>query len=174
MQNLYDFQLHFEIEDTVLHANCLLVAGFVDTWHTPHAIAMAMAMIMIMLLAVASAGALMGPDVDRYAVTFDSPSDTSFGAMPLGNGRTSANTWVDSSTGDVMLNIGLADALDENSNLLKLGIIRVRSLACPPATAKHGMVGARLCLSVFVSRALSLSYTHTVTHADVHPHALNY
>jgi hypothetical protein len=39
--------------------------------------------------------------------------------MPVGNGRLSANVWVDDVSGDVMLNIGLADALDENSNLLK-------------------------------------------------------
>ena len=41
--------------------------------------------------------------------------------MPLGNGRVSVNAWVDAASGDVMLSIGLADALDENSNLLKAG-----------------------------------------------------
>ena len=33
----------------------------------------------------------------------------------------SVNAWVDAASGDVMLSIGLADALDENSNLLKAG-----------------------------------------------------
>lgn len=45
--------------------------------------------------------------------------------MPVGNGRTSANVWVDAATGDVVLNLGLADAFDENSNLLKLGLVRI-------------------------------------------------
>lgn len=46
--------------------------------------------------------------------------------MPVGNGRSSANVFVESTTGDLVLTLGLADALDENSNLLKLGIVRVR------------------------------------------------
>lgn len=63
--------------------------------------------------------------VDLYSVSFDSPSISSLGGMPVGNGRTTANVWVEASTGDLVLLLGLADALDENSNLLKLGIIRV-------------------------------------------------
>ena len=78
------------------------------------------------LAAIASAAAGRGPAVDQYGVVFGSPSGSSLGAMPLGNGRTSANVWVEASTGDLVLLLGLADALDENSNLLKLGIVRVR------------------------------------------------
>ena len=86
----------------------------------------------------AAVAAVPVPGVDRYAVTYDSPrwgcdegkhdstACGSLGAMPLGNGRASAGVWVDDKNGDLMLNIGLADALDENSNLLKLGIVRVR------------------------------------------------
>ena len=68
----------------------------------------------------------VGPAVDRYAVTFDTPSESSLGAMPIGNGRTAANVWVDSATGDIKLLLALADALDENSNLLKLGTVLIR------------------------------------------------
>jgi hypothetical protein len=46
--------------------------------------------------------------------------------MPVGNGRSSANVWVDVNSGDLMLLLGLADAFDENSNLLKLGRVRIR------------------------------------------------
>ena len=52
--------------------------------------------------------------VDLYSVSFDSPSFSSLGAMPVGNGRTTANVWVEASTGDLVLLLGLADALDEN------------------------------------------------------------
>ena len=77
-------------------------------------------------LPVAAGCAGAAPAPNRYAVTYDSPSASSLGAMPLGNGRTSANIWVEAATGDLMLSLGLADALDENSNLLKLGLLRVR------------------------------------------------
>ena len=66
------------------------------------------------------------PAVDQFAVTYLTPSESSLGAMPLGNGRTSVNTWVERSTSDLLLSVGLADALDENSNLLKLGLVRVQ------------------------------------------------
>ena len=64
--------------------------------------------------------------VDAYGVTWKSPSVNAFGAMPVGNGRTSANVYVEASTCDLVLTLGLADALDENSNLLKLGRLRIR------------------------------------------------
>eukprot|EP00036_Acanthoecidae_sp_10tr_P015179 CAMPEP_0206287244 /NCGR_PEP_ID=MMETSP0106_2-20121207/1009_1 /ASSEMBLY_ACC=CAM_ASM_000206 /TAXON_ID=81532 /ORGANISM="Acanthoeca-like sp., Strain 10tr" /LENGTH=932 /DNA_ID=CAMNT_0053717777 /DNA_START=54 /DNA_END=2849 /DNA_ORIENTATION=- len=70
------------------------------------------------------------PNVDRYAVTFTSPSTSSLGAMPVGNGRVAVNVWADRASGDVVLLIGLADALDENGILLKLG--RVRLALDPP------------------------------------------
>ena len=72
----------------------------------------------------------------QYSVTYDSPSASSLGAMPLGNGRASANAWVEQHTGDLVLNLGLADALDENSNLLKLGLVRVRLQ--PPLDTSSG------------------------------------
>ena len=53
-----------------------------------------------MVMALALAGAVFavaargGPAVDQYSVSFDTPSVSSLGSMPLGNGRTTANTWV--------------------------------------------------------------------------------
>lgn len=82
---------------------------------------------------------------DQYSVVYDSPSVSSLGAMPLGNGRTSANTWVEASSGDLVLSLGLADAFDENSNLLKLGLIRLRLQ--PPLNTSAGVFNQTLVLS---------------------------
>ena len=60
-----------------------------------------------------------------YDVVWPSPSTSSLGAMPVGNGRSSANVWVEEQGGDLLLLLGLADAFDENSNLLKIGRVRV-------------------------------------------------
>jgi len=48
--------------------------------------------------------------VDQYSVSFDTPSVSSLGSMPLGNGRTTANTWVDASNGDLVLLLGENDS----------------------------------------------------------------
>eukprot|EP00911_Craspedida_sp_UC1_P001208 UC1_evm3s912 len=83
--------------------------------------------------------------VDDYNVAWYSPSTSSLGAMPVGNGRLSANVWVEASSGDLMLTLGLADALDENSNLLKLGRLRIRT--DPPLWADGASFSQKLVLS---------------------------
>ena len=90
--------------------------------------------------------------VDQFSVTYLTPSESSLGAMPLGNGRTSVNMWVERSTSDVMLSIGLADALDENSNLLKLGLVRVQ-LDPPLDTSKAFNQTLRLSTATVEIRA---------------------
>ena len=80
------------------------------------------------------------PPVDAYGVIWSTPSTSSLGAMPVGNGRTSANVWVEARTGDLLLNLGLMDALDENSNLLKLGRVRLR--VDPPLVSSAGTESA--------------------------------
>lgn len=84
-------------------------------------------------------------NVDQFAVSYLTPSESSLGAMPVGNGRTSVNVWADQSTGDVMLSLGLADALDENSNLLKLGLVRVQLQ--PPLDVRLGFNQTLLLVS---------------------------
>lgn len=58
-------------------------------------------------------------------VTWDSPSPTSAGSLPLGNGDLAANVWVEPS-GDVVFYLAKSDAWDHLSRLLKLGRLRVR------------------------------------------------
>eukprot|EP00040_Diaphanoeca_grandis_P036043 m.228213 g.228213 ORF g.228213 m.228213 type:complete len:1005 (+) comp33539_c0_seq1:52-3066(+) len=69
------------------------------------------------------------PGVD---VVWDTPSDDVLGSMPLGNGKLGLNIWADASS-----NIGLllshVDALDENTNLNKLGRIILKVV--PPKRA---------------------------------------
>ena len=57
-------------------------------------------------------------------IAWDSPSESSAGSMPLGNGDLGINVWVEGG-GDLLFYIGKTDAWDENARLLKLGRIRL-------------------------------------------------
>ena len=85
------------------------------------------ASMLLLLPALLLAGTAQGDAVDDYGVVWTSPSVNELGAMPVGNGRASANVFVEAGSCDLVLTLGLADALDENSNLLKLGRVRVRA-----------------------------------------------
>ncbi|MDD3666485.1 MAG: DUF5703 domain-containing protein, partial [Bacteroidales bacterium] len=52
------------------------------------------------------------------------------GSLPLGNGDVTLNVWV-SRTGELCLLVGKADAYDENSSLLKPGLLRIGFLPAP-------------------------------------------
>ncbi len=58
-------------------------------------------------------------------LTWDSPSDNSFGSMPLGNGDIGANVWVEEN-GDLLFYVSKVDAFDAGHALRKLGRVRVR------------------------------------------------
>ena len=73
--------------------------------------------------------------MDRYNVTWDTPSTDSSGSMPLGNGDTGLNLWVEGG-GDLLLYISKTDAWSETGRLLKLGRARVRLTPNPFATGK--------------------------------------
>jgi endonuclease/exonuclease/phosphatase family metal-dependent hydrolase len=64
---------------------------------------------------------------EQSNVVWTSPqwNDDGSGAMPLGNGDITVAAWVSSVTGDLRLVIGKSDALDENSQAVKVGIVRV-------------------------------------------------
>ncbi|MDX6766574.1 MAG: DUF5703 domain-containing protein [Candidatus Methylacidiphilales bacterium] len=76
----------------------------------------------------------IGPaDLAPYNVVWESPSADSAGSMPLGNGETGINLWVEKSTGDVLLYIARGDAWTENVvlyrgdyGLAKVGRIRIK------------------------------------------------
>ncbi|MFI5357752.1 MAG: DUF5703 domain-containing protein, partial [Opitutales bacterium] len=58
-------------------------------------------------------------------VTWDSPSPTSAGSLPLGNGDLAASVWVEPA-GDLVLYVAKSDAWDHLCRLIKLGRLRVR------------------------------------------------
>ncbi|NLX14244.1 MAG: hypothetical protein GXY44_11405 [Phycisphaerales bacterium] len=62
---------------------------------------------------------------DNCNVIWSTPSQNSFGSMPLGNGDIGLNLWVEEN-GDLLFYISKTDAWSELHRLLKLGRIRVR------------------------------------------------
>ena len=62
----------------------------------------------------------VGPDVEKYNVVWDSPSESSFGSMPLGNGDIGLNVWVENN-GHLLFYIAKVDALDSKQLGPKLG-----------------------------------------------------
>ncbi len=58
-------------------------------------------------------------------VVWDSPSEDSFGSMPLGNGDVGVNVWVEES-GDIVFYVSKVDAFDSGHLLPKLGRVRLR------------------------------------------------
>lgn len=61
----------------------------------------------------------------RLNVVWDSPSEDSFGSMPVGNGDVGANVWVETG-GDILFYISKVDAFDADHRLPKLGRVRLR------------------------------------------------
>jgi alpha-L-fucosidase 2 len=72
--------------------------------------------------------------LDRLNVVWDSPSESSFGSMPLGNGDVGANVWVEPN-GDLLFYIGKVDALDAGHLLPILGRARLRF--APPLDVRN-------------------------------------
>lgn len=64
-------------------------------------------------------------DVERLNVVWDTPSENSFGSMPLGNGDIGMNVWTEPN-GDVLFYISKVNAFDAEHKLPKLGRIRMR------------------------------------------------
>jgi hypothetical protein len=77
--------------------------------------------------------AIGAAELAPYNVVWDSPSEGSSGSMPLGNGETGINLWVEKSTGDLVLYLARGDAWTENVvlyrgdyGLAKVGRVRVK------------------------------------------------
>ncbi|MCX6877748.1 MAG: DUF5703 domain-containing protein [Verrucomicrobia bacterium] len=60
-----------------------------------------------------------------YNLTWTSPSSSSLGSMPLGNGETGLNVWVEGD-GDLLFYIARSDSESEANDNLKMGRIRVK------------------------------------------------
>lgn len=63
--------------------------------------------------------------ISNCNVSWDTPSESSLGSMPLGNGDIGANVWTEPN-GDVLLYISKVDAFNHAHLLPKLGKIRIR------------------------------------------------
>ena len=62
---------------------------------------------------------------EKFNVVWNSPSDDSFGSMPLGNGDVGLNVWVEKN-GDLLFYISKVNAFDAGHLLPKLGRIRIK------------------------------------------------
>ena len=69
--------------------------------------------------------------LDKYNVVWETPSKDHNGSMPIGNGETGLNVWVEPG-GDLVFLISRTDSWDENERLCKPG--RVRITFTPPLT----------------------------------------
>ena len=58
-------------------------------------------------------------ELDAENVIWNSPSLDSHGSMPLGNGQTVLNVWVEKGTGDLMILLARSDSLSEICRFLK-------------------------------------------------------
>jgi alpha-L-fucosidase 2 len=70
----------------------------------------------------------------RYNVVWNTPGESSFDSMPLGNGDVGLNVWVEKN-GDLLFYISKVDAFDAGHLLPKLG--RVRFRLDPPLPVDH-------------------------------------
>ena len=60
--------------------------------------------------------------LEKYNVTWDTPSENSMGSMPAGNGDIGINLW---ENGDLLFYLSKTDAWSENCRLLKIGKVRL-------------------------------------------------
>ena len=81
--------------------------------------------------------------LNEYNLTWLSPSKDHNGSMPIGNGETGLNLWVESN-GDLVFLISRTDAWDENERLCKIGRVRIKFL--PKIDVKKGKFSQKLNL----------------------------
>lgn len=86
----------------------------------------------LLLVIVMLSSALFASSPDRYNVVWDSPSKDQHGSMPLGNGSTGINAWIEPN-GDLVFYISRTDSWGDNGRLLKVGKVRIK-LAPAPAS----------------------------------------
>ena len=91
-------------------------------------------LIIVTMALLASCGSQSENQVDRYNIIWDSPSKDHNGSMPIGNGSTGLNVWVEEN-GDLCFYIGRIDSWGDNGRLLKVGKVRVK---CDPPIVHPG------------------------------------
>jgi len=116
----------------------------------------------------ASAGAAFSPE--RYDVVWNSPSKDQGGSMPLGNGSTGLNAWIEPN-GDLLFYISRTDSWGGKGDLLKLG--RVRVLLDPAPSTEDFLQTLRLEDGTLKARCgetelrLWVDANHSVIHAEI-------
>jgi len=83
-------------------------------------------LIAVFLVFCAAAFGQTNADPSKYNVVWTTPSDDSFGSMPLGNGDLGLNVWVEKN-GDLLFYISKVDAFDAGHLLPKLGRVRIKT-----------------------------------------------
>jgi alpha-L-fucosidase 2 len=83
------------------------------------------ALLLIIVLQCFALIAQSGNDLSKFNVVWTTPSDDSFGSMPLGNGDIGLNVWVEKN-GDLLFYISKVDAFDAGHLLPKLGRVRIK------------------------------------------------
>ena len=68
---------------------------------------------------------------NAYDVVWETPSKDSSGSMPLGNGSTGLNAWINPA-GELEFYISRTDSWGDNARLLKVGKVRVALDPAPP------------------------------------------
>jgi len=91
---------------------------------------------LLFALACGAFGKQENSALDTYNVVWDTPSKNASGSMPLGNGDTALNVWVEEN-GDLLFYIAKSDSWDGNQTLLKLGRVRVKLKPNPFLEGQH-------------------------------------
>ncbi|MFO8011676.1 MAG: DUF5703 domain-containing protein [Phycisphaerae bacterium] len=93
--------------------------------------------VVLLLFGAACPGAVDAAEaahrMDPYNVVWTSPSQDHHGSMPLGNGSTGLNAWINPA-GELAFYISRTDSWGDNARLLKVGKVRI-ALDPPPPTA---------------------------------------
>jgi len=82
---------------------------------------------LMVVLGAVSLGLCAQAEVNKlkeYNVVWDSPSQDENGSMPLGNGSTGLNAWIEPN-GDLVFYISRTDSWGDSGRLLKLGRVRI-------------------------------------------------
>ena len=90
--------------------------------------------ILILLAVLAACGIDEKSQINDYNIVWNSPSKDHHGSMPMGNGSTGLNVWVEEN-GDLCFYIGRTDSWGDNGRLLKVGKVRV---ICDPPLVSVG------------------------------------
>ena len=80
---------------------------------------------LLISLSTVAQSPIKSSDISNSNLIWNTPSENSFGSMPLGNGDIGLNVWVEKN-GDLLFYISKVDAFDSGHILPKLGRVRIK------------------------------------------------